>query len=188
MDSVERWRDVVRYENLYRVSDRGKVRSLDRVIGGRIPGSTRRWSGRMLTPVINANGYPQVTLCKAGTKLSAQVHVLTLEAFVGPRPSGMETRHLDDDPANGWLENLTWGTQSENTLDRVRNGIHQQTKRTHCPREHPLSIPNLTACSVQRGWRSCLACQRARAWVDYHPEADLREVSDRYYREIMLAA
>jgi len=57
-----------------------------------------------------------------GTRTMAGVHVLVMEAFVGPRRPGMQVRHLDSDPSNNTLENLTWGTPSENYQDRVERG------------------------------------------------------------------
>lgn len=37
-----------------------------------------------------------------------------MEAFVGPRPFGMEVLHMDDDPTNNQLKNLRYGTHAEN--------------------------------------------------------------------------
>ncbi|MDB4311938.1 HNH endonuclease, partial [bacterium] len=31
-------------------------------------------------------------------------------------------RHLDDNPLNNYVENLMWGSSSENTLDKYANG------------------------------------------------------------------
>jgi hypothetical protein len=46
-----------------------------------------------------------------------------LEAFVGPRPDGMEARHFPDrDPQNCRLDNLTWGTAQENSNDKRAHG------------------------------------------------------------------
>lgn len=53
---------------------------------------------------------------------SRYVHHLVLEAFVGPRPSGWVARHLDGDGTNNRPENLSWGTNSENQMDRVEHG------------------------------------------------------------------
>jgi hypothetical protein len=50
------------------------------------------------------------------------VHHLVLEAFVGPRPKGMECCHWDDDATNNRLSNLRWGTRLDNMQDRIRNG------------------------------------------------------------------
>ncbi len=41
------------------------------------------------------------------------VHVLVLEAFVGPCPKGHKTVHLDGVKKNNALENLKWAPRSE---------------------------------------------------------------------------
>ncbi|WP_439621469.1 HNH endonuclease signature motif containing protein [Gemmata sp.] len=61
-------------------------------------------------------------LYRAGKRRRVNVHRLILEAFVGPCPLGMETRHLDGDRLNNRLDNLAWGTPAENAADRIRHG------------------------------------------------------------------
>jgi len=57
------------------------------------------------------------------------IHALVLEAFVGPRPSGMHCRHLDGNPHNNAIDNLKWGTVQENQVDRERHGTGNQGSR-----------------------------------------------------------
>lgn len=57
-----------------------------------------------------------------------KVHQLVLETFVRPCPEGKECRHLDGNPENNNLENLHWGTKSENTKDAVKHGTHPVAK------------------------------------------------------------
>ena len=62
------------------------------------------------------------------------VHRLVLEAFVGPCPDGMECRHnTDPNPSNNNLDNLRWGTHSENERDKAVHGTHRKGER------HPIS-------------------------------------------------
>jgi hypothetical protein len=64
-----------------------------------------------------------VQLWKQGVLTGTRIHRLVLEAFVGPCPEGMECRHHPDrDPANNRLENLRWGTRTENVADMKRDG------------------------------------------------------------------
>jgi hypothetical protein len=49
------------------------------------------------------------------------VHLLVLEAFVGPRPPGLEGCHANDIKADNRLVNLRWDTRKSNTRDKVRN-------------------------------------------------------------------
>jgi hypothetical protein len=85
----------------------------------------------LATPFLMLNGYPHVSL--GGVKKRRYLHNLVLEAFVGPRPKGQVTRHLDGDKTNNTLSNLQYGTVSENMADRVMHGGGNQGSR------HPLS-------------------------------------------------
>ena len=50
------------------------------------------------------------------------IHVLVLEAFVGPRPDGHEACHNDGNTHNNDVSNLRWDTPANNQQDRVRHG------------------------------------------------------------------
>jgi len=50
------------------------------------------------------------------------VHRLVLDAFVGPKPSGKCSRHLDGNRLNNRRENLQYGSYRENSLDSVKHG------------------------------------------------------------------
>ena len=59
-----------------------------------------------------------------GKQCTRFVHSLVLTAFVGPRPTGMYALHRDDDPTNNSLDNLYWGTPSENIRQCFNSGRH----------------------------------------------------------------
>ncbi len=130
---TEIWKPVVSYEGQYEVSDRGRVRSLDRVqtytrtdqYSGRDLIIVRRHRGKMLRPGRMTGGHLSVALGKGN---SVCVHVMVLEAFIGPCPSGHESLHRDDVPANNSLDNLRWGTRSDNMHDAIRNGRRTYSK------------------------------------------------------------
>ncbi|QZE10566.1 hypothetical protein SEA_SCOOBYDOOBYDOO_251 [Mycobacterium phage ScoobyDoobyDoo] len=108
-----------------------------------------------LTPLVGS-GHLRLNLDTNKTRL---VHRLVLEAFVGPCPPGMETRHLDDDPSNNRLSNLCWGTRLENTMDRVQNGIHNNTRKTECSRGHKYTAENTIVSVTKTGTsRRCRTC------------------------------
>ena len=172
----ERWSAISGFEGRYEVSSRGRVRSLARSTrhGRRIKGRVMR-SNRS-TP------YAMVTLCRDGRRSYHLVHRLMAEAFI-PNPEGLPVvRHLNDDPRDNRLENLAWGTHSDNTQDILRNGNNAFANRTHCLRGHSLNDPNL----ANQQERTCLACARARA---SRASADrvgvsLQALSDMHYRKI----
>lgn len=127
----ELWRPVVGDEDSYEVSNLGRVRSLDRVSehmshwkSGITHTIKRYLRGRLLRPGIGAHGYPTVNIYSSlgESRGNFCVHILVLNAFVGPSPPGMECRHLDGNRKNPSLINLCWGTKQENTADKVRHG------------------------------------------------------------------
>ena len=120
---TETWRPVVGYEGLYEVSDRGHVRSVARFVRGRAGAPSPRVS-RALERSANTHGYLHVSLSRENRRRTSYVHALVLQAFVGPKPEGMEACHADGDKRNNAVENLRWDTRSENAKDRVRHGTH----------------------------------------------------------------
>ena len=169
------WRPVVGFEGSYEVSDTGLVRGVDR-----IDAAGRRWRGRVFSTLgCDKDGYIQQTLCRGTIRRSAKTHILVLEAFVGPRPEGAVARHLDGDHKNNSAGNLVWGSSSENGLDRVAHGVHNETRKTHCRRGHTLAPPNLVASRLPS--RICLACARGRAYVHRARGSDLLTAANRYY-------
>jgi len=147
----EHWRPVVGHEGRYKVSDLGRVRSVDRIDSR----GNRAW-GRVLAPDVTASGHLRVALCVDGKARRHFVHRLVLAAFVGPRPDGMEACHNDGDPKNNVVGNLRWDTKSANARDRRRHGTDEHARKTHCPQKHPYD-PSNTYYSAQ-GYRRCRIC------------------------------
>lgn len=111
MSAVE-WRPVPGWEGLYEVSSDGQIRSLR--------------AGRPMRTFITEKGYRRVYLYRGKRIQRVRVHTAVLGAFVGPRPAGMVTRHLDGNPANNHLSNLAWGTHAENEADKKRHALERQ--------------------------------------------------------------
>lgn len=121
---VETWRPIPGLETSYEVSDRGNVRSLARFVTRR----SRRYSegscqksvrACVLKQSLSSKGYPCVDI----EQKQRRVHVLVLEAFVGPRPKGMLSLHGDGNKRNNILSNLRWGTPKENIEDAISHGV-----------------------------------------------------------------
>lgn len=185
--SNEQWRAVPGWEGYYEVSDHGRVRSLWRTVM-RSNGRKQSVKGRLLSLVNNSvHGYPQVTLSGGGVTAKKNVHELVTSAFIGPRPARMEVCHDNGNPEDNRVENLRYGTRSENSHDRVRHGRHYQAEKISCPRGHLLQEPNLRNRKNNEGYRGCLACHRAGSYLHYHslPKEDLGRVANSYYAKIM---
>lgn len=103
---TEIWRPIGGFEDVYEVSSLGRVRRIK-------PHSVARWGRawpRLLKPGKSTDGYPQVNLegqCR-------KVHRLVAEAFIGPRPDGMEVNHKNFDKTDARVENLEYVTKPEN--------------------------------------------------------------------------
>lgn len=133
---------------LYEVSNDGEVRSWVPWKGTPVP--------RVLKQQENPAGYRIVFI---GGKAKT-VHRLMALAFLDG-PASEVVRHLNDDKLDNRVENLAWGTRSDNGRDAVRNGKHYLASLTHCPlRGHPLSGANLYV--TPRGKRACRECIRIR--------------------------
>lgn len=87
------------------------------------------WSGkrgRRLKPhLIKRGPHVRVTVMLKfddGRWITKAIAHLVLAAFVGPRPPGTVSRHMDSNGANNRSANLVWGTQAENVQDAVLAG------------------------------------------------------------------
>lgn len=157
----ERWMPVPGWEDCYSVSDCGRVRSEARTVlrrNGRIF-TVREY---ILKPQIHQSGHPLVRLSEDGRGRTYTVHLLVMEAFVGPRPADMETRHLDGNAANNNLSNLCYGTRSENIYDQVRHGVHINGQKSHCKNGHPFTPDNTRVRKRLGGGRQCKQCEHDR--------------------------
>ena len=143
MSTLEQWKPVHGYEEIYEVSSHGRVRSVDRTVTCS-DGKVHRYKGKVLSACLSKRGgYPLVNLRDQGKGQTRYVHSLVAEAFIGSRPEGMEVCHNDGDSTNNHLDNLRYDTSSDNELDKVRHGTHHEAVKTHCPRGHELFAENL---------------------------------------------
>lgn len=115
----EEWRDVVGYEGYYQVSNRQRVKSLERIIEGYNEFGTV-YSRTIKERILNLNpistGYFTVRLCKSTEPKIVQIHVhsLVAEAFLGKRPEGHQVNHINGVKTDNRPENLEYVTPQRN--------------------------------------------------------------------------
>lgn len=132
----EVWKDVVGYEGLYQVSNKGRVKSL----------FTRNiQKERILKGVLAKEGYIVVSLYKNKTKKQFRVHRILWDAFYGNLPKWnpnlpgndrMEINHKDENPSNNNIENLelisctqnlNYGSHNKKMVKSLSKIVYQYT-------------------------------------------------------------
>lgn len=116
----EIWKSIRGFEGIYEISNRGRVRSLQRSIINR-NGIVITAKEKIKKTSINKNGYACVTLCKDGKSKQYTLHRILAEAFIPNPDNKTEIDHINTIRSDFRLENLHWVTHSEN----MRNPISQ---------------------------------------------------------------
>lgn len=90
---------------------------------GHVWGPGRNGRGCLMHPTPgNRYGHLEVSIKINGRRIHEYVHRLVAEAFI-PNPHNYPlVRHLNDDPTDNRVENLAWGTQSDNMQDAIEHG------------------------------------------------------------------
>lgn len=139
-EHLEQWRPIPGFEGLYEASNLGQIRSPRKILKQRL----------------SNKGYPVVELSKNGRSRESLVHRQVLKAFHGEPLPGDECRHLNGIPTDNQLENLEWGSHSENAVDQVAHGTHRNTRKRRCHRGHEFTPENTYI--QPDGGRRCRAC------------------------------
>ncbi len=127
MPKTERWLPIADYEELYEVSDHGRVRSLPRCVPDGRWGNQRFYPSRVLCPGYSKRlGYRHVSLSKNGKGRSKLISRLVLHAFVQPPFPKEHAAHCNGDHAYNYLTNLRWATAKENCADKKLHGRNNE--------------------------------------------------------------
>lgn len=121
---MEQWKDVKEYENLFSVSNSGKLFS--------------KRTNKILKQFLHDNGYLLVATKiggKSGTNKTFKIHRVVAEAFLPPpspelvilcsktKYGKVLVNHKDGDKTNNNVENLEWCSYSENSTHAISNGL-----------------------------------------------------------------
>ena len=165
MTDIEVWRTAVYdgelYEGLYKVSNWGKILSLDYNHTGK---------SELRTPVENKDGYFTVQLSKNGKKKTCLVHRLVAQTFI-PNPENLpEVNHKDENKKNNFVflnedcsvdkekSNLEWKTHRDNINHGTRNErISKANTNGKCSK--PVLQLSLDGDLIQE-WESTRECER----------------------------
>lgn len=133
----EEWKNISGYEELYKISNYGRMMSyhIDK-------------SGRLMNLYKSTKGYKVVDLRKLGhPPRSMNISRLVALTFI-PNPENKPcVNHKDGNKLNDFVKNLDWCTYSENTIHAINNDliIFKRGKDHHafgkCSKLHPRSKP-----------------------------------------------
>lgn len=99
MKVTEIWKNINGWENMYQVSNLGRVKSLN---------YNRTNKEQIVKPYQRKDGYIQVCLCKNSKITTYKLHRLVAQAFI-PNPNRLpEINHIDEDKTNNCADNLEW--------------------------------------------------------------------------------
>lgn len=110
----EIFKDIKGYEGLYQISNLGRVKSLERRVRAKKPGTTQLIREKFRKFSYTTEGYAYVALAKEGKNKTCLVHRLVAEAFI-ENPNNLQcVNHKDENKQNNNVENLEWCDYSYN--------------------------------------------------------------------------
>ena len=115
----EEWLPIKDYEDLYQVSNYGRVKSLER-----IDSLGRTVKERILKPINDKDGYQLVQLYKDGKGKTFKIHRLVANAFIDNPNNLPQVNHIDEVKTNNHISNLEWCDCKYNVNFGTRNERH----------------------------------------------------------------
>lgn len=124
---METWKNIKGYEGLYQVSDRGRVKSLERII---IKKDGRKFTvkERVLKPGVTKDGYLIVALHAGDKQKTLTVHRLVCTAFHENLENKPCVNHINENKTDNRASNLEWCTYKENNNHGTHNERMAKTR------------------------------------------------------------
>lgn len=134
---IEIWKNIPGFENIYQISNLGRVRSCDRIIQKKnyqCDCFDYPIKGKILSQVSSSQNklgqpYFSVSLSISGNKTRFLVHRLVAQSFIPNPDNKPHINHIDGNPSNNYVENLEWCTDSENRKHAWDTGLQGKGSR-----------------------------------------------------------
>ena len=120
----EKWKPIKNYEDLYTVSDKGRIKSI-----------RKKKFIKILSPSSDKDGYKQIGIRdKDGNRKWFRMHRIVAETFI-PNPENLEfINHKDNIVYHNDVDNLEWCAMNYNNKYRFSHGnaSHKGEKHSQC--------------------------------------------------------
>ena len=151
MEEKEIWKDIEGYEDLYCVSNLGRVKSLERKVSSSNKGNPyiRHIKEKILNGHIDSDGYLIFGLHKDNKLYFLKAHRLVAKAFLDNPNNYPQVNHKDENKVNNTVfvnddgsinlnkSNLEWCTNEYNSNygTRIKRIAEAQTNRSDCSKK-----------------------------------------------------
>lgn len=107
---MEIWKPIKDFENIYEVSNLGRIKSF------------KNYKISFLIGSSSGDGYRAITLCGNKNK-RIYIHRLVALHFIENLENKIEVNHINGIKDDNRVENLEWCTKSENSIHALKNGL-----------------------------------------------------------------
>ena len=116
----EIWKDVKGFENLYQISNYGRLKSI-----GKNNHSKNNNKTIIRKTFPNRKGYLSCIIYNNNKKHNMRIHRLVAKTFIENPLNKEQVNHIDGNKQNNCVNNLEWCTNSENQLHAYKNGLEK---------------------------------------------------------------